>query len=183
MATSMCLACPKMVEVVRNRTPQGEHLAVCNGKPPPNYTCFLPLRALVAAMAPRAGNTRPKAMARLEKIFIRCHAVWQVAVTQRCQNTSPFRRILMLSYQPCRRINVLCCTRTSCPYRPAESCWRVHGGHVSRQGPKNTRKARIRMTELKVRIAPAPQRHPEHALRAGIASMSAIVAASQAPGL
>ena len=46
------------------------------------FLAFSPSRALLAAMARRAGTTRPKAMARLQKILIRFNAVCQIAVTQ-----------------------------------------------------------------------------------------------------
>ena len=63
---------------------------------------FLPLsRAAGRDGATRGGTTRPKATARLQQLSIRCHAVWQIAVTQWCQDSSHCRRILMLSYQLC----------------------------------------------------------------------------------
>ena len=48
------------------------------------FLAFSPSRALLAAMpmARRAGTTRPKAMARLQKIFIRFQAACQIDVTQ-----------------------------------------------------------------------------------------------------
>ena len=68
------------------------------------FLAFLPSRALLATMARRGTTPRPKATARHQKLFIKSHAVWQIAVTQLCQDTSPFRRVLMLSYQPCLRL-------------------------------------------------------------------------------
>ena len=46
------------------------------------FLAFSPSRALLAAMARRGGTTRPKAMARLQKIFIRLQAACQIDVTQ-----------------------------------------------------------------------------------------------------
>ena len=46
------------------------------------FLAFSPSRALLAAMARRAGSTRPKATAHLQKLFIRFQAAWQIAVTQ-----------------------------------------------------------------------------------------------------
>jgi len=48
----------------------------------PRSLAFSPSRALLAAMARRAGTTRPKATAHLQKLFIRFQAAWQIAVTQ-----------------------------------------------------------------------------------------------------
>ena len=83
---------------------------------------LLPSRALLATMARRGRTTRPKATARLQKLFIKSHAVWQIAVTQLCQGTSPFRRVLMLSYQPCLRLNAVMLYPHQLQARPAESC-------------------------------------------------------------
>ncbi len=51
-------------------------------KPDATFLAFSPRRALLAAMARRAGATRPKATAHLQKLFIRFQAAWQIAVTQ-----------------------------------------------------------------------------------------------------
>ena len=51
-------------------------------KPGATFLAFSPRRALLAAMARRAGSTRPKATAHLQKLFIRFQAAWQIAVTQ-----------------------------------------------------------------------------------------------------
>ena len=60
------------------------------------------------AMARRRGTTRPKAMARLQQLFIRCHAIRQMNEPQWCQDTCLllFAEVLMLSSWPCRRLNV-----------------------------------------------------------------------------
>ena len=50
--------------------------------PQATFLAFSPSRALLAAMARRAGTTRPKAMARLQQLCSRSHAAWQIAVTQ-----------------------------------------------------------------------------------------------------
>ena len=46
-----------------------------DNSPVGTFLASSPSRALLAAMARRAGTTRPKAMAHLQKLFIRCHAV------------------------------------------------------------------------------------------------------------
>ena len=70
------------------------------------FHTFSPVRSASRAMARRRGTTRPKAMARLQQLFIRCHAVRQM--NQQCQDTCllPFARISTLSYWPCWRLNV-----------------------------------------------------------------------------
>ena len=59
-----------------------EFLKTFNAHHDPPFLAFSPSRALLAAMARRAGTTRPKATARLQKLFIESHAVSQIAVTQ-----------------------------------------------------------------------------------------------------
>jgi hypothetical protein len=49
---------------------------------PLTFPAFSPSRALLAAMGRRGRPTRPKATARLQKLFIRFLAAWQIAVTQ-----------------------------------------------------------------------------------------------------
>ena len=91
----------------------------------------------------------------------------------------------MLSYWPCRRLNVLCCSRTSCTYRQAESCWSVHGVHVPQkkteipQESNQSQHDRAETPNCAYRHDATESMH----LWAGIASVSASVAASQAPCL
>ena len=76
-------------------------------------------------MARRRGTTRPKAMARLQQIFIRCHAVRQMDVPQWCQDTCllHFARVFMLSYWPCQRLNVAAAACSSFTFGTGCSPW------------------------------------------------------------